>query len=164
MSRIIKILLIIFLFIGFFEVGLISSYTIVTSEAPDIQELIDLQIDAITGLFTSENINEIIVRDPESINITNSIAVANTLKSLAKIDGVNIDTMNVTTYENPNNENIEVTITALGYATVNSTKGQIILSQDPQYKVIASAKASPNSKGIEIDISSIKITSVLSLH
>ncbi len=164
MSRILKIILIIFLFIGFFEAGLISSYTIITSEAPDIKGLIDLQVDTISDLFSSDNINNIIIKDPKIINISNSITVGNSLTSLAKVDGVNIDTMNVTTYQNTEDDDIEVTITAFGYAKVNATSGQIILSQDPQYKIVATAIAHPASNGIEIDVSTIKISSILNLY
>ena len=91
MSKIIKSFLIILLFIGFFEAGLISSYTIVTSKVPDVNGLIDLQIETITNLFNPSNLNEMIVRDPDTVDVRNRIEVAEKLKSLAKIDGVNIN-------------------------------------------------------------------------
>ena len=43
-SKVLRIILIVVLFIIFFEVGLVSSYTIVTSEAPNVQGLIDMYV------------------------------------------------------------------------------------------------------------------------
>ena len=164
MSNILKFFLIILLFIGFFEAGLISSYTIVTSKVPDVKGLIDLQVETITNLFNPSSIGDIIVRDPELVSITNKIEVADKLKSLAKVDGVNIKSMNVTTYQDPKSNSFEVTITALGYAGTNNTSGQIILTQDPQYKIIATANGKYTDHGAEVDITTIKITSVLNIY
>ena len=47
-----RVLIVIVLFVAFFEVGLMSSYTIVTSEVPDVQGLIDMQVEKITGYST----------------------------------------------------------------------------------------------------------------
>lgn len=164
MSNIIKFFLIIFLFIGFFEAGLISSYTIVTSEVPDVKGLIDLQIETITNLFNSNNINDMITKNPDLVNISNKMEVADKLKSLAKIDGVNINSINATTYENSRSGSFELTLTALGYEGSNSTSGEIILTQDPQYKITATATGKYTDKGVEIDIKTIKITSVLNIY
>ena len=41
MGKVLRILLVIVLFIIFFEVGLFSSYTIVTAEVPDVKGLIE---------------------------------------------------------------------------------------------------------------------------
>ena len=57
-SKVLRIILIVVLFIIFFEVGLVSSYTIVTSEAPNVQGLIDMQISKIAGMFTPEKIKK----------------------------------------------------------------------------------------------------------
>ena len=164
MSNIIKFFLIVFLFIGFFEAGLISSYTIVTSKVPDVKGLIDLQIETISNLFNSSNINDIIVRDPELVNVSNKIEVADKLKSLTKIDGVNINSINATTYQNSRSDSFELTITALGYAGSNSSSTQIIFTQDPQYKITATATARYTDNGVEININSIKITSILNIY
>lgn len=50
-NKILRIVLIIVLFVIFFEVGLFSSYTIVTAEAPDIQGLIEMQITKISSVL-----------------------------------------------------------------------------------------------------------------
>lgn len=164
MSNIIKFFLIVLLFIGFFEAGLISSYTIVTSKVPDVNGLIDLQIETISNLFNPSNINDIIVKNPDLVNISNKMEVADKLKSSAKIDGINLDSINATTYQNSKTDSFELTITALGYAGSNTTSGQIILSQDPQYKITATATARYTDTGIEVDINSIKTTSVLNIY
>ena len=164
MSKIIKFLFIILLFVGFFEAGLISSYTIVTSKVPDVKGLIDLQIETISGFISPDNINELIVRDPDQVQITNKVAVAEKLKNLAKIDGINVKSINATTYQNYKSESFQLTITALGYSGPDGTAGQIILTQDPQFKVTATATARSTSNGAEIDINSIKITSVLNIY
>jgi len=164
MSKILKFLLIIFLFIGFFEAGLISSYTIVTSKAPDIKGLIDLQIETITGFFSPENINEFIVKDPDPVQISNKIEVAQKLTSIARVDGVNIQNINATTFQNPNSEFFELTIIAVGYAPPNETSGQIILSGEPQYRITATANGKFTYSGAEIDLDSIKVISVLNIY
>ncbi|MCL2116548.1 MAG: hypothetical protein FWH29_10050 [Methanobrevibacter sp.] len=164
MPKIIKFFLIVFLFIGFFEAGLISSYTIVTSKVPDVKGLIDLQIETITNIFNPDAINDLIVKDPDGVNIANKIEVAEKLKSLAKIDGVNLNSINATTYQNPNSDSFELTITASGYGGINSSSGQIILTQDPQYKITATATGKHTSAGTEVDVITIKITSVLNIY
>ncbi|MCE7697331.1 MAG: hypothetical protein K8E24_000135 [Methanobacterium paludis] len=49
MSRILKIILFIIFFAIFFEAGLISAYTIVTSQPPDVNKLITMQVDELHG-------------------------------------------------------------------------------------------------------------------
>lgn len=163
MPRALKIILIILLFIGFFEAGLLSSYTIITSEAPDVKGLIDLQISTIADFFSSENINSVLIKDPQKINITNEDDVATNLSALAKVDGIDINSMNVTTYSNTENGQIDVNITALGFSSPNTTSGQIILSGTPDYLITATAKANVTSSGTIIDLSTIKILSILKL-
>ena len=162
-NKIVRIILIIILFVIFFEVGLFSSYTIVTSEAPNIQGLIDMQVDKITSFFNPEKVNEVLVKDPTPINISNKKDVAMKMEELSKVDGVNVDSMNITTYDDTDNENITVSMEALGYASPNSTSGQIVISQEPSYKVIASADASYKGNGYRVNTDSMVITSVLKL-
>ncbi|MDO5860113.1 hypothetical protein [Methanobrevibacter sp.] len=163
-NKAIRIILIIVLFIIFFEIGLISSYTIVTSEAPNVQGLIDMQISKVTGIFTPEKVNEMLIKDPTPVNITNKKDIALRMEDLSKVDGVNVDSMNVTTYEDANNNNFTVTIEALGYASPNSTSGQIVISQTPSYKIIAKGNATYKDTGLEVDERSVTINSVLKLY
>ena len=163
-SKILRVVLIIVLFIVFFELGLFSSYTIVTAEAPNIQGLMDMQISKIQEIFSPEKVNEALIKDPTPINITNKKDVALKMESLSKVDGVNVDSMNITTFDDTDNKNLTVNIEALGYASPNSTKGQIIISQDPSYKVIATGEASYKENGIRVDDNTIVITSILKLY
>ena len=163
-NKIVRIILIIVIFFIFFEVGLFGSYTIITSEVPDIQGLVDMQISKITGIFSPENVNEVLIKDPTPIKITNKKDVALKMENLSKIDGVNVDSMNVTTYDDTDDEAMNVTIQALGYASPNSTSGQIVISQDPSYKVIATGEASLKGNGMMVDVNTVSINSVLKLY
>ena len=163
-NKIVRILLIIVLFVIFFEIGLFSSYTIVTAEAPNIQGLIEMQISKISGFFSPENVNEVLIKDPTPVKVTNKKDVALKMEELSKVDGVNYDSMNITTYDDTDNKNITVNIEALGYASPNSTSGQIVISQDPSYKVIATADAAYKENGLRVDENTVVINSILKLY
>ena len=163
-NKIVRIVLIIVLFLAFFEVGLISSYTIVTSEAPNVKALIDMQISEITGLLSPQKVNDALIKDPTRVNISNKKDVALKMEELSNVDGVNVDSMNVTTYDDTDNSNFTVTISALGYESPNSTSGQIVISQTPSYKVIANGNASFKSSGLVVDVNTMNINSVLKLY
>ena len=163
-NKVVRIILIIVLFVVFFELGLFGSYTIVTAEAPNIQGLIDMQVSKITGFFSPENVNQALIKDPTPVTISNKKDVALQMEKLSKVDGVNYESINVTTYEDTDNEKINVTIQALGYESPNSTSGQIVISQVPSYKIIANGVASYKSGGLMVDKDTISINSVLKLY
>ena len=163
-NKIIRIILIVVIFLVFFEVGLVSSYTIVTSEAPNVPGLLDMQLSKITGLLNPQKVNDALIKDPTRVNISNKKDVALKMEELSNVDGVNVDSMNVTTFADTDNSNFTVTIQALGYESPNSTSGQIIISQTPSYKVIANGNASYKNNGLVVDINSIYINSVLKLY
>ena len=164
MAKVLRILLVIVLFVIFFEVGLFSSYTIVTAEVPDIEGLIDMQVSQITNFFNPKNVNEVLIKDPTYLNISNQKDVALQMEELSKVDGVNVDSMNVSTYDDLDNSKLNVTIEALGYASPNSTSGQIVISQDPEYKVIVDAVASYKNGELKVDTDTMQIDSVLKLY
>ncbi len=163
-SKVLRIILIIVLFIIFFEIGLISSYTIVTAEAPNVHNIVDMQISKVTGIFSPENVNEVLIKDPTPVNITNKKDVALQMQTLSKVDGINVDSMNVTTFEDKDNKNFTVTIEALGYESPKSTSGQIVISQTPSYKIIAKGVASYKYTGLIVDDDKMVINSVLKLY
>ena len=163
-NKIVRIILIIIIFLIFFEVGLFGSYTIMTSEVPDIQGLVDMQVSKITGIFNPEKVNEVLIKDPTPIKISNKKDVGLKMENLSKVDGVNVESMNVTTYDDTDKDKINVTVQALGYASPNSTSGQIIISQNPSYKVIAVGEASLKEKGYMVDTNTLAINSVLKLY
>ena len=162
-SKILRIILIIVLFIVFFELGLFSSYTIVTAEVPNVQGLIDMQVSKVQEVISPEKVNEALIKDPTPVNITNKKDVGLRMEELSKVDGVNVDSMNITTFEDKDNKNFTVNIETLGYASPNSTSGQIVISQDPSYKVIATGHASYKENGLRVDEKTIVITSILKL-
>lgn len=163
-NKVVRIILIIVIFIIFFELGLFASYTIVTSEVPDPQGLVDMQVSKISGIFSPEKVNEVLIKDPTPVNISNKKDVALHMEDLSKVDGVNVDSMNITTYDDTDDEKLNVTIQALGYASPNSTSGQIVISQDPSYKIIANGEASYKGNGLMVDTDSMTINSVLKLY
>lgn len=164
MRRILRILLVVILFIVFFEIGIFSSYTIVTTEVPDIDGLVNMQVTKISSVFNPQKVNDMLVKDPVKINISNTKDVALKMEEVSNVDGVNIESMNVTTYDDLDNEKINVTIEALGYSSPNSTSGQIIISQNPSYKVIVDGVASYKSGKLSVDVDSIKVNSILKLY
>lgn len=163
MAKVLRILLVIVLFIIFFEVGLFSSYTIVTAEVPDVKGLIDMQVNQIAGFFSPQKVNEVLIKDPTPINFTNHKDVANKMQELSNVDGVNVDSMNASTYDDTGNDEFNITIEALGYAAPNSTSGQIVISQTPSYKVIVSSVASYKNGELIVDTDKMKVDSVLKL-
>ena len=163
-NKVVRIILIVVLFIVFFELGLFGSYTIVTSETPNIQGLIDMQVSKISGIFSPESVNEVLVKDPTPVTISNKKDIALRMEELSKIDGIDYDSINVTTYEDTDNKEFNVTIESLGYDSPNSTSGQIVISQVPTYKVIATGKASYKGVGLTVDRDSVNINSVLKLY
>jgi len=164
MGKILKILLLIVLFIIFFEVGLFSSYTIVTAEAPDVRGLIDMQVSKISSVFSPQAVNEVLIKDPTPVNFTNHKDVALKMEQLSNVDGVNVDSMNASTYDDAKkSDSINITIEALGYAAPNSTSGQIVISQNPSYKVIVSSVASYKNGELVVDTDKMKVDSVLKL-
>ena len=163
MGKVLRILLVIVLFIIFFEVGLFSSYTIVTAEVPDVKGLIDMQVTQITGFFSPQKVNDVFVKDPTPVNFTNHKDVANKMQQLSNVDGVNVDSMNASTYEDTSKGEFNITIEALGYAAPNSTSGQIVISQTPSYKVIVTSVASYKNGELIVDTNQMKVNSVLKL-
>ena len=162
--KLLKGLLVIFLFIGFFEAGLFSAYTIVTSETPDVEGLINSQLDVIFGFINSNEVNDFLIKDPTLINVSNRVDLVDELKKQANVDGVNVDQINVSTYQSLGDSNLEVNIDALGYSSVNVSSNQIVLSQNPDYQIAATATAKSDGNAVEVDVSSIKITSILKLY
>jgi len=164
MSGKLKILLILVFFIAFFEAGLFSSYTIITSEPPDVRGLIDLQIRTITEFFSPERISEVMIKDPEEVTISNKAKVADAMASVAKVDGVDIRTINATTLNNTQDREFDVEISALAFSSPNSTKGSLVLSAIPDYSVTVRALAYRTNDGIiEVNVTSITVVSIMKL-
>ena len=119
-----------------------------------------MQIDEISSFISPDNVNKVLIKDPTPVKIDNKQQVALKIENLSKVDGVNIDSMNMTTYSNPDDDTLNVTIEVLGYASPNSTSSQIVISRDPSYKIVATGNA---TSGGNVNIDSIKIQSILKL-
>lgn len=163
-SKVLKIILVIVLFLVFFEVGLISSYTIVTSEAPDVKGLIDMQISKVNSFVNPQTVNKALIKDPTPINISNKKDVGLKMEELSNVDGVNVESMNVTTFDDTSKESMMVNVEALGYASPNTGSAQIVISQDPSYKIIATGNATYKNGDLKVDPNSITINSILKLY
>jgi hypothetical protein len=86
------------------------------------------------------------------------------MQEISNVDGINVESMNITTYEDKDNKNFTVNIEALGYDSPKSTSGQIVISQTPSYKIIAKGLASYNDNGLMVDEDTMTISSVLKLY
>ena len=154
----------------FFEAGLVSSYTIVTSQPPDIEKLFDFQINAITSLLDFKGLNSTFTPTPDSFNTTNPTDVAEALKSKGSIDGINLDTLSITTFADTDEENFQVNITVTGYkesisgSGSNKTGGTIVIAPNETYSIRATAVGTMKSKGVEINVNTIKIVSIGRLY
>ncbi len=167
MPRIIKFIFFLLLFGIIFEAGLLSSYTIVTSQPPDVGKVIDMQVSKLTAIWDSIGIGSK-VSITKTYNVTNVDSVADALKGKAKLDGVNIDTI-AAIIVSSSGSNVNVTITATGYkeneTTANSsntafTSGQIVIAPSATYNLTATAIGEQKTKGIAVDVNTIQITSL----
>ena len=167
MPRIIKFIFFLLLFGIIFEAGLLSSYTIVTSQPPNIGNVIDMQVSKLTAIWDSIGIGSK-VGITKTYNVTNVDPVSSTLKSKAKLDGINIDTISAIIVSS-SGSNVNVTITATGYkenqTTSNSsnsafTSGQIVINPSATYNLTATATAEQKTNGVQVDVNTIQITSL----
>lgn len=167
MPRIIKFIFFLLLFGIIFEAGLLSSYTIVTSQPPDVGKVMDMQVNKLSAIWNSIGIGSQI-SITKSYNVTNVDSVAPALKSKTKLDGINVDTI-AATIASSSGAKVNVTITATGYkenqTTGNSsntafTSGQIVISPSATYNLTATAIGEQKTKGIEVDVNTIQITSI----
>jgi hypothetical protein len=161
-----KIILFIIFFAVFFEAGLISSYTIVTSQPPDVGKLIGMQIDEITSLLSfGSGSNILSTQSNKKINNPDDVAAA--LKTQAGLDGINLQTLSAQITGNSKDTVIPVNITVMGYKDAisgNNSGGQIVISANETYSLTASAMGTLKNGGITIDVTTIQITSSRKLY
>jgi len=173
LPRIVKFILFLLLFGIVFELGLLSSYTIVTSRPPDVGKLIDMQVSKLTAIWDSITVGFNEGYTTKTVNVTNADVVANALKAKTQLSGINIDTLSAQLPEETASDNITVTLTATGYkeiqtggATPNVTglsSGQIVI-QSEIYSITATAIAKEKSRGVEVDVNTIQVTALKKLH
>jgi len=163
MSKIAKFLLFIILFIVFFEAGVISSYTLVTSQPPNVEKLIDIQIDILSSYLQIGK--SVIAPKPESVKIANKMDVAQALQEKAQVDGVDLETLNATTFDDLENDRVNVNITAIAYReNMTESTGQIVIRPVAQFAITATAMATVEDNGIRVDVKTIKILSIIRIY
>ncbi|MGZ7046887.1 MAG: hypothetical protein ACXVHP_01235 [Methanobacterium sp.] len=172
MPRIIKFILFIIIFGIVFELGLLSSYTIVTAQPPDVGKLIDMQVSKLTALWdsiTGSGKSPVV----KTVNVTNVDAVSDALKSRTGLSGINVDTLGAILPSGSTSDTITVTLVAQGYkenqtgsisSKNESSSGQIVIKNTEIYSITATATAKKRSKGVEVDPNSIVITSQKRLY
>ena len=166
MNSLIKYFLLILLCVVFFEAGLVSANTIVSGEPPNIGNLINMQLDGINSLIKllegSHNATQ------ESIQINNENEVAQAVENKSGMDGINLQTLSAHTNESTSKDQINVTITVMGYKTTttgdNVTNGSIVIRPNETYSITATAIGTTENGGITIDVNSIIITTVRKLY
>jgi hypothetical protein len=165
LPRILKILLFLIFFGIFFEAGLISSYTIVTSQAPNIGNLVNQQIQTVSDIFNFNfiELNPNLLKK-DQLKIINTDDVAENLKNKSKLAGIDLATL-YATKEGNSNDLLNVNIYAKGYKeSVTNSGGQIIISPSQNYSIKASAKGKSTVNGVEINVNTIKIISIVKLY
>jgi hypothetical protein len=162
-----KIILFVVFFVVFFEAGLISSYTIVTSQPPDVGKLLGMQVDEITS-FLSFGSGSNILNTQSNKKINNPDEVAEALKTKGGLDGINLSTLSAQVSGTSDEDIIPVNITVMGYKDSvsggNSSGGQIVITANETYSLTATAMATLKNSGIVIDVSTIQITSSRKLY
>lgn len=166
MNSVIKYFLLFILCVVFFEAGLFSANTIVSGEPPNINSLIEMQLDGINALIQllqgTQNTTQ------QSVDINNQDDLAQALQSKSDMDGVNIQTLSAYTNESTSNDQINITITVQAYKTTttgdNVTNGSIVIKPNETYSITATAIGTVTNGGVTVDINSIVITTVRKLY
>lgn len=163
MPRLIKFIIFLLLFAAIFEVGLLSSYTIVTAQPPNVGSVIGMQVNDLTAILNSVHKSTL-----KSYNVTNSESIASALQSKAGLDGIDSSTLSATAISTHNNI-INVTLTATGYkdnqTTANTSNsafvtGQIVINPTATYNLTATATATMDANGVYVNVNTIQITSL----
>jgi len=167
LSRAVKIILFLIFFAVFFEAGLFASYTIVTQQPPNPADLIEMQINGVSSLL---NLGPKIATQ-KNLVILNENEVVDAMKAKTGIDGINLQSLSAQTYQDTDDETINVNITAMGYkdsqtggTTGNASSGPIVIKSNETYSITATAVATPKTGGVQIDLNSIVITSTRVLY
>lgn len=162
MPRIIKFIIFLLLFGIIFEAGLLSSYTIVTSQPPNVGNIIGMQISDLTAIL-----NNIHKSTLKTYNVTNSELVVSALQNKTGLDGIDASTLSAVAVSTSGG-NASITLTATGYkdnqTTANTTNtaftsGQIVITPNASYNITATASATLDN-GVDVNINTIQITSI----
>ena len=122
-----------------------------------------MQVSTVTSFFSPDNVGGLLIKDPDQINVTNKFELADKLSEVADVDGVNVENMTITTTDDTDKEEFEVTVTAFGYSKPSGKSGSIIINGEPDYKIIATATAEHTINGIEVKLDTLKVDSILKI-
>jgi len=107
----------------------------------------------------------------KNLVILNENEVVDAMKAKTGIDGINLQSLSAQTYQDTDDETINVNITAMGYkdsqtggTTGNASSGPIVIKSNETYSITATAVATPKTGGVQIDLNSIVITSTRVLY
>jgi hypothetical protein len=172
LPRIIKFLLFLIIFGIVFELGLFSSYTIVTAQPPDVGKLIDMQVSKLTAIWNSISGSDK-AHTVKTVNVTNQEDVGKVLQSKTGLSGIDLSTLGAI-FTGTSSDTVNITLIAQGYKenqtgsvasnSTGSSSGQIVINEIAKYSINATAMAKVQSKGVEVDTSSIQITSVTQIQ
>ena len=163
MPRIIKFIIFLLLFGIIFEAGLLSSYTIVTAQPPNVGSVIGMQVNELTAIL-----NNIHKSTLKTYNVTNSEPVVSTLQNKTGLDGIDASTLSAADVST-HGANMNITLTATGYkdnqTTANTTNtaftsGQIVITPNATYNLTATATATLDTNGVNVDVNTIQITAL----
>jgi len=167
LPRIIKFIFFLLLFGIIFEAGLLSSYTIVTSQPPDVGKVVDMQVSKLTAIWDTIGIGSH-KSNSKAYNVTNPAQVSQAFQSKAGID-IDVSTLSASIVST-SGSNMNVTLTATGYKQSQSTNnaslgknftsGQIVITPTGTFNVTATATATSDDNGLKVNINSIQITSI----
>lgn len=103
-----------------------------------------MQINGISSLF---NLGTPKIATPNNVKILNKNEVVEALKAKTGVDGINLETLTAQTYQNTNDANITVNITAMGYRDDKSggttNVSTIVIKSNETYSITATAVAVP---------------------
>ena len=121
-----------------------------------------MQINDLTAVLNSIHKSTL-----KTYNVTNSELVAQALQNKTGLDGIDTSTL-VAAVAGKSDTNMNVTITATGYKdnqttnnnTLNGnfTSGQIVIAPTATYNLTATATATLNTNGVELNVNTIQIT------
>lgn len=163
MSRILKVLLFIIGIFVFFEVGLFASYSVISPDGVDPQEIISIQIDEVSSFIGSltgqKDLNE-----QDTLNITNNNKVALILDNMTNLS-VNLPSVTAKVAgDDTGNQTVTITAIATKDAQV-TTGGAIMIVPEQSYSVTATATGDVYSSGkVKIDISTIQLKEKIVLY
>lgn len=119
-----------------------------------------MQLNGISSLL---NLNTPKIATQNNLEIVNKDEVANALEAKTGVDGINLETLSAQSYQDVDDENITVNITAVGYkdsqSGTSSNTSTIVIKSNETYSITATAMAAPATDGVKINVATIVITS-----